>query len=139
MKLSKPQIEQLQRSAQNPGRPSRYAGHADAPPPGREPERPERFEGASVETPAPTEKAAGAAQVSRGAPAITVVDWQPVSSAPFDRDLEVRLSDGLGYYSLLYPCRLVANKGWLNALSGTVLTADPIEWRDWQQKATDVR
>jgi hypothetical protein len=112
MKLAKQQIEQLQRSAQNPGRPLGHAEPADPPPPD---------------------------PAFAGAGAIPVIEWQPVSSAPFDRDLEVRLSDGLGRYSLLYPCRLVADKGWVNALSGTALAAGPIEWRDWREKATDFR
>jgi hypothetical protein len=153
MKLSKQQIEQLQRSAQNPGRLPRHAGPTEAAPPAREPEQSDRFSrafedalwavesirsGRSPGAPLPREKpaAVGAAPT---ADAVAVSEWRPVSSAPFDRDLEVRLSDGLGRYSLLYPCRLDANKGWVNALSGTALTADPIEWRDWKQKANDLQ
>lgn len=163
MKLSRKQIEQLQRSAQNPGRPPTHAGPADAPPPDRDSEESGQFRRilddamwaveriwsgppahthapaekplVTVEAPSPPEEMANPASAGTN----PVAEWQPVSTAPFDRALEVRLGDGLGPYPLLYPCRLVANKGWVNALSGAALTVEPVEWRDWQEKTTDFR
>ena len=58
--------------------------------------------------------------------------WQPISTAPTDQDLEVRLEDSFGRYVLFFPCRLVAGEGRINSRLGTPLPADPVDWRDWE-------
>ena len=58
-------------------------------------------------------------------------EWQPISTAPVDRDLEVRLEDPIGRYVLLFPCRLTPGQGWINSWLETPLGADPVDWRNW--------
>src|SRR5262249_44054586 len=54
--------------------------------------------------------------------------WQPVSSAPLDRDLEVQVADGFGTYRLKFLCRLTG-AGWVNAQTNTALAVQPVNWR----------
>jgi hypothetical protein len=68
-----------------------------------------------------------------------VTDWQPIATAPVLRDLEVRVHDPVGHYSLLYPCRLIPDSGWVNALLMAPLRAQPVEWRDWLEQFPDFR
>jgi Sigma-70, region 4 len=58
-------------------------------------------------------------------------EWQPVSTAPANRDLEVRLEDSAGRYALMFPCRLVPEQGWINSWLQTPLAVDPVDWREW--------
>jgi hypothetical protein len=146
MKLSPRQIESLQRSARQPGRQPaadrdpetervaaadrdpetervtraledvRWAiGKAIAPAPGRRPER----------APPP------AASSER------VTEWQPIATAPQERNLEVRVNDRIGRYRVLYPCRLVPGTGWINVVVKRKLTMEPVEWRDWPEDRPD--
>jgi hypothetical protein len=39
--------------------------------------------------------------------------WHPISTAPLEQDLEVRLEDPFGRYVLLFPCRLIPGQGWI--------------------------
>ncbi len=38
------------------------------------------------------------------------MDWQPVTSAPFDRDLELAVIDAGGIHALEFPCRRVSSE-----------------------------
>ena len=40
--------------------------------------------------------------------------WQPIVTAPYDRDLELAVIDGKGEHSLVFPCRRT-EKGWVDA------------------------
>jgi hypothetical protein len=61
------------------------------------------------------------------------MEWNPIISAPFDRDLEVGVIDYDGTHALVFPCRRVLH-GWIKAE-----TREPIEnlrpthWREWQK------
>jgi hypothetical protein len=33
------------------------------------------------------------------------MDWQPITTAPFDRDLELAFIDAAGIHTLVFPCR----------------------------------
>jgi hypothetical protein len=56
--------------------------------------------------------------------------WQPVRSAPFDRDLELAVIDDDGTHALVFPCRRIAG-GWVKAQTRARLDIDPTHWRDW--------
>ena len=61
-------------------------------------------------------------------------EWQPVSTAPFDRDLElavVSLGEG---HALVFPCRRVLD-GWIDAETKKRVEVYPTHWREWQQEA----
>jgi hypothetical protein len=55
--------------------------------------------------------------------------WQPISTAPLDQDVEVRVADQYGYYTLKFPCRLTAG-GWVNASMSARLAVEPTHWRE---------
>ena len=40
--------------------------------------------------------------------------WQPISSAPFDCDVELSVCDGGQQHALIFPCRQFTG-GWMNA------------------------
>jgi hypothetical protein len=46
--------------------------------------------------------------------------WQPISSAPFDRDLELAVNDIDGPHALVFPCRNIL-VGWVNGKRGSAL------------------
>jgi len=62
------------------------------------------------------------------------MDWQPVSSAPFDRDLELAVVDRKEAHALAFPCRRSAD-GWLNAQTKRRIDVRPTHWREWKDKA----
>jgi hypothetical protein len=51
-------------------------------------------------------------EARRGRTALKAVDveapaqWQPISTVPIGRNVEVQVADSLGWYALLFPCRL---------------------------------
>ena len=56
--------------------------------------------------------------------------WQPISTAPFDRDLELAVIDGDGPHSLVFACRRILD-GWMNAETRERLDVHPTHWREW--------
>jgi hypothetical protein len=60
-------------------------------------------------------------------------EWQPIVSAPINRDLEVRVADSMGHYALMCPCKLIPEQGWINSWLQTPLSHDPVEWREWTE------
>jgi hypothetical protein len=59
--------------------------------------------------------------------------WHPISSAPFDRDLEVAVIDSDGEHALAFPCRR-APDGWVNATNKQWIDVRPTHWREWVAK-----
>jgi hypothetical protein len=59
--------------------------------------------------------------------------WQPISSAPFDRDLELAVIDRDGSHALVFACRRILS-GWVNAESKQRLDVRPTHWREWGEK-----
>jgi len=64
----------------------------------------------------------------------TATMWQTISSAPFDRDLELAVIDEDGPHALVFPCRRILN-GWMNAETKERLDVHPTHWRQWVQQA----
>ena len=56
------------------------------------------------------------------------IPWQPVSTAPLDREVEVQVTDGFGCYTLPFSCRLT-DTGWINTATNKQLTIQPTHWR----------
>jgi hypothetical protein len=61
--------------------------------------------------------------------------WEPITSAPFDRDLELAVIDKTGTHALVFACRRIAN-GWMHAQTGERLDVRPTHWRPWQRPGT---
>jgi hypothetical protein len=61
------------------------------------------------------------------------VDWQPIATAPFDRDLLLAVIDQQGdAHALVFPCRRVLG-GWLKAETKARIDVDPTHWRQWNE------
>jgi lipoprotein-anchoring transpeptidase ErfK/SrfK len=58
--------------------------------------------------------------------------WHPISTAPNNQDLELRLVDHHRVMRLLFPCRRTNAGAWINADLGTGLRIEPVAWRRWQ-------
>jgi hypothetical protein len=58
--------------------------------------------------------------------------WQPISTAPFDRDLELAVIDRAEPHSLVFPCHRVLD-GWANAKTMKLVDVRPTHWRQWDQ------
>lgn len=56
--------------------------------------------------------------------------WQPIATAPFDRDLELAVIDRDGTHALVFPCRRVLT-GWVRASTRDRVEVSPSHWREW--------
>ncbi|HXW41408.1 MAG TPA: hypothetical protein VEK75_09415 [Xanthobacteraceae bacterium] len=56
--------------------------------------------------------------------------WRPISTAPFDRDLELAVIDSGSPHALVFPCRRILG-GWINAVSKIRIEVQPTHWREW--------
>lgn len=57
--------------------------------------------------------------------------WNPISSVPLDRDLEVAVINQDGTHRLVFPCRR-ARDVWINSATGARVDIRPTHWRDWR-------
>ncbi len=57
--------------------------------------------------------------------------WQDISTAPFDRDLELAVLDVEGPHALVFPCRRIVG-GWMKAETRERIDVHPTHWREWQ-------
>jgi hypothetical protein len=56
--------------------------------------------------------------------------WQPISTAPFDRDLELAVIDKGEPHALIFPCRQIPG-GWIKAETKKRIEVYPTHWREW--------
>jgi hypothetical protein len=59
--------------------------------------------------------------------------WDRISTAPYDRDLELAVIEGDRIHALVFACRRTAS-GWVKAASHERLFIDPTHWRLWSGK-----
>jgi len=60
------------------------------------------------------------------------MDWQPIATAPFDRDLELAVIDYDGPHALVFPCRRILG-GWIKAeTKRPIEDLRPTHWREWR-------
>ncbi len=59
------------------------------------------------------------------------MDWRTITSAPYDRDLELAVIDAYGPHSLAFPCRR-ALRGWVKAGTKEQVDVHPTHWREWR-------
>ena len=64
-------------------------------------------------------------------------DWHPISTAPFNRDLQLSVIENGEAYALVFPCRRTAN-GWLTASTGRVVDVRPTHWRHWSESEEQI-
>jgi hypothetical protein len=58
------------------------------------------------------------------------MEWKPVSTAPFDRELELAVIDQEGPHALAFACRR-GDGGWIDAKTRRIIEVDPTHWRYW--------
>jgi len=63
--------------------------------------------------------------------------WQPISTAPFDRDLELAVMDGDAAHALVFPCRRILT-GWTKSATKERVDISPTHWKTWEPDKTDV-
>lgn len=59
--------------------------------------------------------------------------WQPITTAPFDLDLELAVFDADGAHALVFACRRMLD-GWMKAETRERLDVRPTHWREWGEK-----
>lgn len=59
--------------------------------------------------------------------------WHPASTAPYNQDLELRVSEDGTTTTMPFPCRHTNEDEWINVDLGVPLKIHPVEWRAWQQ------
>jgi len=63
-----------------------------------------------------------------------IMDWKPISTAPFDRDLELAVFDTAGQvHALVFPCRRILGR-WMNSQTKQQMDVRPTHWRAWQER-----
>jgi hypothetical protein len=60
--------------------------------------------------------------------------WQNISTAPFNRDLELAVIEGDRVYPLVFACRRSVS-GWLKVPSMERVIVSPTHWRLWPGKS----
>jgi hypothetical protein len=60
--------------------------------------------------------------------------WQPISTAPYDRDVELAVIDHGDEHALVFPCRRKGTDIWIDALTGRTIEVQPTHWREWSEK-----
>jgi hypothetical protein len=58
--------------------------------------------------------------------------WHPISTAPCNRGVELRVREGTAISTLEFPCRQTNAGDWINCDFGTPINVQPVEWRAWQ-------
>jgi hypothetical protein len=61
-------------------------------------------------------------------------EWQPVSCAPFDCDLELAVLAVDGEHALVFPSRRILG-GWIKAKTKQRIDVYPTHWRKWQDSS----
>jgi hypothetical protein len=58
--------------------------------------------------------------------------WHEISTAPFNRDLELAVIDANGARAVGFPCRRVLS-GWVKTDTKRRIALCPTHWREWSQ------
>ena len=56
--------------------------------------------------------------------------WEKISTAPYDRDLELAVIEGDRVHALVFACRRTA-RGWIRLYSKDRVIISPTHWRMW--------
>jgi hypothetical protein len=59
--------------------------------------------------------------------------WQDISTAPYDRDLELAVIEGDHLHPLVFACRRTAG-GWIRVPTRERVRVSPTHWRPWHVK-----
>jgi len=62
-----------------------------------------------------------------------MLEWRPIATAPFDRELQLSVIEKGEVYALAFPCRR-REDGWINAKTGKLVFVEPTHWRFWHEE-----
>jgi hypothetical protein len=68
----------------------------------------------------------------KGAP---MDEWHPISTAPFDRNLQLSVIEREEVYPLVFPCRRT-DSGWVHASTREPVFVNPSHWREWPDEGS---
>jgi hypothetical protein len=57
--------------------------------------------------------------------------WEEISTAPYDRDLELAVVEADHVHPLIFACRRTAS-GWVKAANRERVSVSPTHWRPWR-------
>ena len=60
--------------------------------------------------------------------------WHPISTAPCNQELELRISEDGRIITLNFPCLQTNSGAWINVDLGSQIVFQAVEWRVWQRK-----
>jgi hypothetical protein len=60
--------------------------------------------------------------------------WHPISTAPCNQELELRISGDGNIVTLNFPCLQTNSGAWINVDLGSQIEFQAVEWRVWQRK-----
>ena len=60
--------------------------------------------------------------------------WHPISTAPHNQELELRISEDGKILTLEFPCLQTNSGAWINVDLGSQIEFNAVEWRVWQRK-----
>jgi hypothetical protein len=60
--------------------------------------------------------------------------WHPISTAPHNQELELRIPEDGTVVALKFPCQLTNAGAWINVDLGSEIKIEPVEWRRWQRE-----
>ncbi len=58
-------------------------------------------------------------------------DWQPIPTAPYERDLRLAVIENGEIFALVFPCRRTLS-GWADATTGAPVFVAPTHWAEWE-------
>jgi nucleotide-binding universal stress UspA family protein len=61
-----------------------------------------------------------------------LAQWHPISTAPCNQSLELRVAEGDDIVTVQFPCCRTNENEWINADLGTQVHLQPVQWRIWQ-------
>jgi len=65
------------------------------------------------------------------------MNWQPIVTAPFGRNIELAVIDASEVHALVFPCRRVPGDWvWVKADTDLPVNVHPSHWREWDDTIT---
>ncbi|MEH2668917.1 hypothetical protein DXU07_05510 [Bradyrhizobium elkanii] len=66
---------------------------------------------------------------------LDALEWRPIATAPFGRDVELAALDYEGTHALVFPCRGV-QRGWAKSMTKEPVDVYPSHRRDWSGRVS---
>ena len=58
--------------------------------------------------------------------------WRQISTAPYNQELELRITENGETITLEFPCLRTNEEAWINVDLGSEIKIQPVGWRIWQ-------